>query len=166
MACEAKESTPNPVMANRSHRPHCARRATATRVAAVIKRLKKESANIPKREVAAIGRSRAKAPHNAVADPIRKEVHAMRKAHRTCVGIDAGLGALPLAHSNGEVEGRTTPPDWSRGPNMPPSARGDTTARHGPCQRLLEVECTTPAEQSTAAPDPDRRPTPLRIGGP
>ena len=28
-------------------------------------------------------------------------------------------------------------PDWSRGRTISPSARGDTTAPHGPLQRLL-----------------------------
>jgi hypothetical protein len=36
-----------------------------------------------------------------------------------------------------KLRGRAMTPDWSRGRTIFPSARGDTTALHGPLQRLL-----------------------------
>jgi len=39
-----------------------------------------------------------------------------------------------------KLRGRAAEPDWSRGRNISPSARGDTTALHGTLQRLLDAQ--------------------------
>ncbi len=47
------------------------------------------------------------------------------------------LGQAALT-SNEALHARPMRPDWSRGRTISPSARGDTTAPHGPLERLLE----------------------------
>ena len=45
---------------------------------------------------------------------------------------------VPCCRLTVKLRGRATEPDWSRGRNISPSARGDTTELHGPLQRLLD----------------------------
>ena len=48
---------------------------------------------------------------------------------------------VPCCRLTVKLRGRATEPDWSRGRNISPSARGDTTELHGPLQRLLDGDC-------------------------
>jgi len=53
--------------------------------------------------------------------------------------VSVRTGGLPV-----KLRGRAQAPDWSRGRTLYSRARGDTTAHHGPLQRLLDVTALQP----------------------